>query len=252
LEVDVKLNAKVAKLRSLGLFEKADELEANILAKRKVAWHLNHPAVGEVWEGYLDHPDLQGGARVDIALVLDQTDPSKAMMSSVAGGFEGPVDVQPDFPISADYPQRLEDMTAYMFMKMNPIWRDFEQAVPSDEDCSRLPLFALRAFFAQVSVDNDVVYPSVEEFDKVCAEPAKGMSREEFVKWVLADDPNYMESAFPKVDTGRRIQISEEDFVLDGDFQEEAPGYIVGFVDFQGNPGGEKGKFILKLAGQNA
>jgi len=115
--------------------------------------------------------------------------------------------------------------------------------MPTKEDVEYLDLPGMQLWFCQVaSVDG---YPSEEEYKAGCTDPSKGMSIDDFVKFV-SEDPTYLDVTFPSFYTGRRIRIFDSRLELDGDFSEKTQGNIIGFATYRGAPGGE---FLLTLRG---
>merc|ERR1712048_1317287 len=127
-------------------------------------------------------------------------------------------------------------MGAYIFSKYNPKWRNFDEDVPSDEELQYLPLAGLRLFFRLVAKVDD--FPSESDFNAACADPSKGMTLDEFLKFTVGEDPSYLENGWKEVYTGRRIQFGDDDIQFDGNFIQDCPGAIFGFVAVKGTPGG--------------
>ncbi|CAJ1338650.1 unnamed protein product [Effrenium voratum] len=225
-------------LKKLGLDKKAEELDQR---KNKPAWHLNHIAAGDVFLGHFQHPGLSGNEQLD--LKLEASSENEAILLSKRGDLDDTVSFQQDYPIAFEPgEQKDSDMTAYTFHKFNQQWRDFETSMPSEEDCQHLTLPMLQLFFSQVAEVED--FPSKDEFAENCADPAKGMTREEFLKYLRAESPDYLEKSFPGIYTGRRLRFTDGKLVFDGDFQSLGDNLIYGFVTLDGKPGGT---FSLEL-----
>lgn len=234
---------KAAYLAKLGLGAKAQEVKE---ATKKRPWHIDHMVAGDVFQGTIEHPDIARGDKIDLTLTV--ASPTGGTWVSNKGQFEGDFEIEQDFAIEFEKGQaRDETMAAYIFNKFNMGWRDFGGPMPKSEDLEHLSLRGLRMFFYQVAeVDG---FPEESVFKENAADPEKGMTIAEFVKYIKDDDPNYLESTFPNVYTGRRVRIGNEDLLLDGDFQVEADGVIYGYAYVDGKPGGA---FSLELAKKGA
>jgi len=228
---------KAAYLAKLGLGDKAKEVKE---AKPR-PWHLDHMVEGDVFKGTFQHPTINLGSAVDVLLTV--TSPTTGTWKSVKGDFEADVQIDQDFPIAHEKGEaRNEAMAAYIFNKFNAGWRSFGKPMPSAEELEYLSLGGMRMFFKQVAeVDN---FPEEADFNEGAADPEKGMTKAEFLKYILDEDPEYLEGSFPNVFTGRRVRVGDEDLLLDGDFQPEAPGWIFGYAYIEGKGGGS---FNLEL-----
>lgn len=214
-----------------------------IKPKKPKKWDVEHMGPGDTFGGYVEHPDF---GRIDIKLEVDAEGAAK--WSSAKGNFENdPVEVLQDHSIAdeQDQEERKKDIAAYVFSKFNFAWRDYAingAPMPTKEDVEYLDLPGMQLWFCQVaSVDG---YPSEEEYKAGCTDPSKGMSLDDFVKFV-SEDPTYLDVTFPSFYTGRRIRIFDSRLELDGDFSEKTQGNIIGFASYRGAPGGE---FLLTLA----
>lgn len=220
-------------LRKLGLASK-------IVDRKSIPpWHLDHVAAGDVFEGYFAHPDILRAERIDFTFTANSL--TGGGVSAEKVGMEADVTLRQDFPIAfgAGTEARNRDMAAYIFSKFNKQWRSFDQPYPTDEDVSYLQLGGLRMFFNQIAQAVD--YPPEEEFNQNCADPAKGMTLDEFMTYVLSEDPEYLEVSWEAVYTGRRIRFESEsgdELLFDGDFSGDCPGAIFGFMTYNGVPGG--------------
>ncbi|CAK9013369.1 unnamed protein product [Durusdinium trenchii] len=219
-------------LKKLGLDKKADELEQQ---KLQPPWHLNHIVAGDKFVGYFQHPELFDGEQLD--LTLEAVSESEGTMISKRGDFDETMKLEQDYPIAFQSgEQKDNDMAAYTFHKFNEGWRNFETPMPSEADCQHLTLPMLRLFFKQVA---DVEgFPSESEFAESCTDASKGMTREEFLTYLRAESPDYLEKSFKGIFTGRRLRLRDETLDFDGDFQSDAKNLIYGFVSFNGKPGG--------------
>jgi len=232
--------AKAAYLEKLGLGAKAKEVASG--AGKKRPWHLDHMVAGDIFKGTFTHPNFARGSAAD--LVLKVASPTGGTWSSVRGDFEGEFKIEQDFPIIFEPGEaRDEAIVTYIFQKFNPMWRRFSEPMPSAEEMETIKLPSLQLFFEYVAEVKG--FPSEEEYKQNTADPEKGMTKAEFLKYTKGEDPEYLESSFPNVFTGRRIRIGDGDLQLDGDFQAEIDGLVNGFTYVQGEGGGQ---FTLKLA----
>eukprot|EP00933_Yihiella_yeosuensis_P064177 TRINITY_DN6752_c0_g1_i4.p1 TRINITY_DN6752_c0_g1~~TRINITY_DN6752_c0_g1_i4.p1 ORF type:complete len:340 (-),score=59.93 TRINITY_DN6752_c0_g1_i4:139-1158(-) len=231
---------KAAYLKRLGLGNK-------IKQKDPKPWHFEHIAAGDTFEGNFEHPGLNSGTRVD--LVLEVTSPTEGVLSSQRGGFESDVKIEQDFSIAYEKgEQRDQDITAYVFQKYNRQWRDFSSPLPTDEEMQYLSHGGLQLFFFQAA---EVEYfPPEEDFRKACADPEKGMTRAEFLAYIRAEDPDYLDKTLKAIFTGRRLRLSSTDFDLQGDFQDIYFGMMVGYAKFEGKPGGLWSLDLVKNPGR--
>jgi|Transcript_34164 hypothetical protein len=225
---------KAAYLKKLGLGNKI----AGALGP-KPAWHLEHVRAGDVLEGFFSHPDIDGGDRLDLSFTA--TSDTAGTWSSEKGGFENDVEIRQDFPIAFEAgPQQDMDMTSYIFNKFNMKWRDFEKSpYPTADELEHISLKGMQMWFKQVAEVEG--FPDEETFASSCADASKGMSKEEFLDFIRADDPDYIKNTFANVFTGRRMNLvdaGEGQLVFDGDFTKEAENHIFGYVTFAGRPGG--------------
>jgi len=229
--------------------EKGDAKRAAYLAKLGIKpkkpkkWDVDHMAPGDRFGGYVEHPDF---GKIDIKLQINAE--GVATWSSSKGNFEDDVvEILQDHSVAdvQDQEQRKKDIAAYVFSKFNFAWREYainDGPRPTKEDVQYLDLPGMQLWFCQVaSVDN---YPPEEEYKAGCTDPSKGMSIDDFVKFVN-EDPTYLDVTFPSFFTGRRIRIFDSRLELDGDFSEKTQGNIIGFANYRGAPGGE---FVLTLA----
>jgi len=229
---------KAAYLARLGLGEKANKA----LAKKK-PWHLSHLVEGDVLGGSFEHPAIAGGAKVDLRLTV--TSSAGGTWVSTKRGFESEFELQQDFPIVWEKGEaRDESMVTYIFNKYNAGWRNLQEPMPDATSLEHLSLQGLRMFFGDVAQVEG--FPDEAEWKGAVADPDKGMTKAEFVKYIKDEDDNYLESAFPNVYTGRRVRFSGEELMLDGDFQASANGKVLGYTFFKGEAGGT---FALSLAG---
>jgi len=228
-DADKAAARKAAYLQRLGL---GDKIQA---AGSKPAWHLDHIKAGDRFEGYFSHPDLSRGDRLDLTFVA--TSDTEGTWSSEKAGFEQDVTIRQDFAITFDQgPERDMDLTSYIFHKFNMQWRDFDGPYPSADDLEYLSLKGTQLWFKYVAeVDG---FPSEEDYRASCADPDKGMTKEEFLQFIKEDDPEYIDNTFLNVFTGRRINLFDSDLLLDGDFQKEAINHIYGYASYEGKPGG--------------
>lgn len=227
-------------LKRLGLADKI---------KKPRPWHLDHLKPGDIYRGWFEHPGVNKGDRVKIELVVSDDDVKVGTWKSEDGMSLKPesVKISQDFPVETEKGmQRNKDIAAYLFHKFNMKWRDFRNPLPSGEELEHIDLRGLRIFFDQVA---QVEYPSEEEFNEVCSDPSKGMHMSEFLDWIMADQPDYLEETVIGFYTGRRFRVTDGDLQLDGDFQDDVPGLIAGYAEFQG--AGE-GLFVLQLAANEA
>lgn len=238
LPTDDKMEKKkAAYLAKLGLAGRVKDKNA------EPAWHLEHMSEGEVFEGYFSHPDVYTG-RAELTLTV--TSPKQGSLQSNKAEIDFDADIRQDFPIAHEVGSeaRNRDMAAYIFSKFNSQWRSFEEAYPLAEDLQYLSLVGLRTFFKQVAKVED--YPPESEFNDSCADPSKGMTLDEFLKYTLSEDPAYIEQSFPAVYTGRRVQFEGDSLMFDGDFVKDCEGAIFGYVSYKGKAGGV---FELQLKG---
>lgn len=219
-------------LKKLGLDKKAEELDQKQL---RPPWHLKHIVPGDKFVGSFQHPDLFGGEACD--LTFETTSETEANIFSKRGDLDDTVSLQQDYPIAFESgEQKDNDMVAYTFHKFSEKWRDFELPMPSEEECQHLTLPMLQLFFTQVAGVDD--FPSASEFAENCADPSKGMTREEFLAYLRAESPDYLEKSFPGYYTGRRMRFTDGKLVFEGDLQEIGDNLIYGFLSFDGKPGG--------------
>lgn len=227
--------ARAAYLQKLGL---GDKIKA---AKAKQPWHLNHMKAGEVYVGFIEHPDVRAGMRTDIALTVQS--PTQGMLECPRANFEGSVDIEQDFPITFEPgEQRDQDIAAYIFQKYNNKWRDFEGAIPVDADMQHLSLPELQLFFFQVAEVKN--FPPEDVFREACSDPEKGISRADFLKFIKDQDPEYLETLFSTYHTGRRFRLIGDVIELQGDFHPDEDGFIHGYGKLEGKPGAA---FMLEL-----
>merc|ERR1711994_872245 len=104
-------------------------------------------------------------------------------------------------------------------------WRRFDVPVPTEMEY--LSLEGLGLFFLVVAEVEG--FPEETEFQKSVADPAKGMTKAEFESFVLDEDPEYLDTTWKAVYTGRRLNVIGQSMQLDGDFQDGAKGRIFGF-----------------------
>merc|ERR1711874_422989 len=97
-------------------------------------------------------------------------------------------------------------------------------------------------FFKIVAKVED--YPPKDEFEGAASEPDKGLTIEEFLNYLQADEPDYLDQCFIGVFTGRRLQFADGSFELFGDFVPQSQGAILGFAYYNGM---EDGTFGLQL-----
>lgn len=220
---------KAAYLRKLGL---ADKVKA---ATAIAPWDIGHVAPGDVFQGFFEHPDINGGDRMDIS--FEVTSDSEGSWSSERAGFDADVTIRQDFPLTFEQgPERDLDLASYIFHKFNMKWRDFEGPYPTTDELEYLQLPGMQLYFKFVAeVDG---FPDEGTFRESCADPDKGMTKAEFLDFIKSDDPEYIEKTFMNIFTGRRIKIEDGELTLDGDFQKEALNHIFGYVSFEGRPGG--------------
>jgi len=231
LDAEKAAEKKAAYLAKLGLGDKLKDVGP------KPLWHLAHIRGGDVLEGFFSHPEIQGGDRLDLAFKAKSD--TAGTWTSEKGGFENDVELRQDFPIAFEEgPKQDMDMTAYIFHKFNMQWRDFDGPYPTADELEHLSLKGMRMWFKQVAEVEG--FPSEEDFAAACADPAKGMTKEEFQEFILGDDPEYIASTFKSIFTGRRVHFvdSKEGLLLDGDFQKEAVNHVFGYVTVGGRPGG--------------
>mmetsp|Transcript_51829 Transcript_51829/g.168453 ORF Transcript_51829/g.168453 Transcript_51829/m.168453 type:complete len:322 (+) Transcript_51829:50-1015(+) len=234
-ESDAAAAAKKKYLVSLGLGAKMQDNTG------RPPWHLTSMVAGQQYFGLLAHPIVTQGNQVDLSLSVNS--PTEGELDAKAGQFND-VKIMQDFPIAFEGEQRTKDQVAYIFCKYNMKWRDFDGDLPKEEEMQYLSFQGLQLWFAQAVGVPD--YPPQEEFDKSCADPSKGMSKEEFMKYTLDDNPTYIEQTFKRIYTNRRVQLIEGDLILDGDFSEDAPGAIFGLAYLKGDQG-KPGNFALTL-----
>lgn len=229
---------KKRKLEKLGLFERAKMLDKIQLRP----WHIEHLAAGDVLEGVIQHDSLTKGQRVKF--LMNITSPTTGVWDIPETDLAGNVKIEQDFSIeSIPGERRNRDMAAWLMQKYNSKWRDFEGPLPSSADLERINLQDLRLFFKDAAQVDD--FPSEEEYGSNCANPEKGMTLDEFLKYVLSDRDDYLASIFPTLYWGRRLKISDGSLTLEGDFQEKVIGIIVGFSIYEG----KTGTFYLRLKG---
>lgn len=242
---DEEQNRRKEKLIKLGLAHKVAEMDA------ARPWHIEHAREGDVFKGWFEHPALLRGARINVELEITKTidGGAKGKWSAESDGKRVPVTesftMQQDFAIEPDAGEKRQlDITSYLFQKFNMYWRAWkDKPVPKAEEMDHLSFVGCRTFFNQVA---QVEYPDQEEFMKVCADPETGMTKKEFQDWVLEDEPTYLDDTVVGFYTGRRVKFTDGDIVLDGDFQDKAKGFIIGFANYKGE--GE-GIFALQLVG---
>jgi len=238
------VRAGVAETSEKGEAKRAAYLaKLGIKPKKPKKWDVEHMAPGDKYGGYAEHPDF---GRIDLKVTIDAA--GVATWSSSKGNFaDEVVEVVQDHSIAdeQDQEQRKKDIAAYVFSKFNFAWRDYainNAPMPTKEDVEYLDLPGMQLWFLQVaSVEG---YPSEEEYKAGCTDPSKGMSIDDFVKFV-SEDPTYLDVTFPSFYTGRRIRIFDSKLQLDGDFSEKTQGNIIGFANYRGAPGGE---FLLTLS----
>lgn len=227
-------DAAMARLAKLGL---ADKIQVS-----SGIWHDKHPAVGDVYSGYYTHPDDSDDMEVRTPVEITITGEGTADWKENEDF--GKATFQSDFAIIDD-----RDRAMYLFNKFNLQWRDFSKPVPTPEELEYVSLSGLRKFFEQVASVQG--FPSEEEFSGACADPSKGMTLDEFLAWLAADDPAYLSKTFKDIYTGRRIRFETEEtgryIVLDGDFQNDVDGVIIGYMELEGKTGGS---FNVKLTAQ--
>jgi len=226
-EAEKKKNAYLTKL---GLASKIQD------SSKIPPWHLRHPAPGDVYEGTFMHPELTNEDRLDLTFTINS--PTEGTISSEKGRFDETVTIKQDFPIEFEPGEaRTRDQAHYIFCKFNPAWRDFESDLPPAEECFKYITHSmLQLWFLQATQVEG--FPSEEEFRENAAEPDKGMTMDEFLKYTTSEDPEYVHKTFKGVFTGRRIQFEEDDLSFDGDFIPDAPGNIIGFLTANGREGG--------------
>lgn len=215
------------RLIALGLADKVAQMEA--------PWHEKHIVAGDQFQGFFEHPNFEGGNKVEVAVVFDG--PYTGSWEAVRGGeFEGPIEIIQDHAITVKKgPERNQDMAAWVFSKYSRQWRDFRAPLPSPSQLEYIDLPSLQYFFlAMASVDG---YPPEEEYVAAIADPAKGMSRDEFINWLESQETGYLDKAFGEMYGTRRFQMRAGGIVFDGDFLKPF-GRIAGYVDFNGKTGG--------------
>jgi len=216
-----------------------------IAVKEKTAqapWDENHIAPGDVFKGYIEHPALQDGKRLDLRIVVEPSG-KEAIATSEKGDFQRTFTLSQDFPITAAKgADRDRDMAHYVFSKFNAQWRKWEEPLPPRESFDHLTLGGLRQFFKIVAKVDD--YPPKEEFDAAASDPEKGLTIDEFLNYLQEDDPEYLDQSFIGVFTGRRVQFNDGSFNLDGDFSTKFRGAILGYAKYNGQV---DGTFALQL-----
>lgn len=228
----VNNDQKLAYLAKLGL--KTDRLEKLLT---KPPWYAGRLKAGDRLQGYFQHPSYTNQQNYDLTLVM--TSKEEGLLISKMGNFEGPVDIQQDPEIEFEKgPQRTMDLAAYIFCKCNRQWRDPNMPSPDPTNISRLRFNELQRFFGVVTkFQKNEDFPPKEIYEKACAEPAKGMTREEFIAFVTSEDEDFLETALDTFYTGRRLLMTGTKLRFNGDFQDESP-HIWGYVDFQGDTNG--------------
>lgn len=226
-------SAARARLAKLGLLDKIKSVNTGL-------WHDGHPAVGDVFTGFWSHPEDSDDMEIRNPVEITITGEGEAKWKEVEDF--GTAKFQSDFSIKDD-----RDRAMYVFNKFNPVWRDFTKPPPVGEELEHISLDGLRIYFSQVAKVQG--FPSEDDFKKNCADPSKGMTMDEFITWLAADDPAYLSRTFSDVYTGRRIRFETKDvgkyIVMDGDFQNDAEGIIIGYMELDGDKGGT---FNLKLS----
>jgi len=230
-ETDADLKKKAAYFAKLGLANKFVD-PATI-----PPWHLNHLSPGDVFEGTFEHPEMYGGEKMDLTLTVSS--PTQGKIESDKGKIEETVEIMQDFPIAFEPGEaRTLDQAHYIFCKFNSGWRDFDGPLPAEEECfSHLTHGMLQLWFEQAT--QVAGFPSEAEFRESAADPDKGMTMEEFLKYTTGEDPEYLDKTFKGIFTGRRIQLTEDDMEFDGDFVPDATGSIFGYMLFKGREGGQ-------------
>jgi len=180
-----------------------------------------------------------------VDLKFEATSDTEANIFSKRGDLDDVVTLQQDYPIAFESgEQKDNDMAAYTFHKFNAKWRDFDNPMPSEEDCQYLTLPMLQLWFSQTAgVEN---FPTADEFAENCADSSKGMTKEEFLAYLRAESQDYLEKSFPAIFTGRRIRFTDGKLIFDGDMQEIGDNLIYGFVSFDGKPGGTFSMELVK------
>ncbi|CAL1133062.1 unnamed protein product [Cladocopium goreaui] len=219
-------------LQKLGLDKKAEELDQK---QFRPPWHLKHVVAGDKFVGTFQHPDLYRGEVLD--LTFEASSDTEANIFSKRGDLDDTVTLQQDYPIAFESgEQKDNDMAAYTFHKFNAKWRDFDGPMPSEDDCQYLTLPMLQKFFNQAAGVEG--FPTADEFAENCADSSKGMTKEEFLAYLRAESPDYLEKSFPGIYTGRRLRFTDGKLIFDGDYQEIGDNLIYGFISFDGKPGG--------------
>lgn len=222
-------------LEQMGLLDKLKK------QREKPPWHLNHLKAGDKFVGWIEHPDVSKGERCDLELVVTST--TEGEWESRRGDFASTVDINQDFPISYQAgPEKDEDMVNYIFHKFNKKWRNFDGPKPELSEMEYLGLSGLRLFFNLVAEVEG--FPEEADFNQACADPSKGMTKAEFLKYIKGEDETYLDMTFPSIYTGRRVNFAANDFELDGDFVLEAEGVILGYARYMDRAGGT---FSLEL-----
>eukprot|EP00401_Gymnodinium_catenatum_P021222 CAMPEP_0117525348 /NCGR_PEP_ID=MMETSP0784-20121206/35722_1 /TAXON_ID=39447 /ORGANISM="" /LENGTH=84 /DNA_ID=CAMNT_0005321539 /DNA_START=12 /DNA_END=263 /DNA_ORIENTATION=+ len=78
--------------------------------------------------------------------------------------------------------------------------------VPPVEDFEHLTIEGAQKFFETVAKVEG--FPDEKTFRENAAEPEKGMTIDEFVKWINADQEGYLDQCYIGFFTGRRIRIA--------------------------------------------
>lgn len=217
-----------SRLIALGLADKVAAMEA--------PWHEKHIVPGDQFQGFFMHPNFEGGNKVEVAIVMNT--PFTGSWEAVRGGeFEGPIEILQDHAITvAKGEERNQDMAAWVFSKYSRKWRNFGAPLPTPEELEYIDLPSLQYFFlAMASVDG---YPPEEEYVAAIADPAKGMTRNEFINWLESQETGYLDKAFGEMYGTRRFQMRAGGMVFDGDFL-KPQGRIAGYVEFNRKPGGQ-------------
>jgi len=211
-----------------------------IKPKKLGEWDVNHMQPGDKFAGTVEHPEL---GKVDIKVEIGEG--GKAEWVSTKGEFDESAEVVQDHPVEQEPgDQRNRDIAAYIFSKFNYDWRDFDGPMPTKEDVAHIELAGLQLWFRQVaSVDG---YPTEEEYNEAVTDKSKGMSLDDFLKFIVGEDPEYLDKTWDTVFTGRRLRIFSSVLELDGDFSKKTQGNIYGFATYKGEPGGEFNLALVK------